>query len=288
MFKVYSPAKVNLWLEVLDRRQDGYHNIRTVFQSVALFDEVEIERDSGPVQIECEGERVPCGEDNIVFRAVNAFFSAFGRKDSLHIKIKKVIPPGRGLGGGSSNAAVILLALNRLYENPFSLSQLWEIATKLGSDVPFFLFGGRALGLSRGEELYPLEEKEGICVILDPGFESPTGRVYSTFDRIGKGQDGNIAEFLWEGKGGRNDLEEAAMHVLPQLRQLKERVFQLGYRIQMTGSGSAFFLTFRSFSEAQDFYDKIKSWGVRTFIIPFLNRKDYYREIFRDWGVAKR
>ena len=289
MYKIYSPAKINLWLEILGRRPDGYHDLRTVFQSIALFDEIEIEPSSSNHELHCEGERIPCTEENIVLRTLRLFLSYLKERKFFKIKLKKRIPVGRGLGGGSSNAAAILLALNRLFGNPFSLSQLVEIARELGADVPFFLFGGRALGLGRGDEVYPLEEKEGVCVLIDPGFEASTGRVYGAYDRLSLKNEGpDILEFIWSGKGYRNDLFKAALEVLPQLKQLKEKIEGLGYLPRMTGSGSAFYLPFEKFSEAEEFYAKIRGWGVRVFVVPYLNRNYYYSEIFKDWGVAKR
>lgn len=289
MYRVYSPAKINLWLEILGRRSDGYHNLRTVFQSIALFDEMEIELSSTRHELCCEGERIPCGEDNIVLRTLKLFLSYLKKRKFFKIKLKKRIPVGRGLGGGSSNAAVLLLALNRLFENPFSLRSLLDMAKELGADVPFFLFGGRALGLGRGDEVYPLEETDGVCVLIDPGFEAPTGKVYGAYDRLlRREENSDILEFLWKGEGYRNDLFEAALEVLPQLKELKEKIEKIGYLPRMTGSGSAFYLPFEKFSEAEEFYDKIRGWGVRVFIVPFLNRKNYFSEIFKDWGVAKR
>src|SRR5260370_22788299 len=151
-----SYAKINWTLDVLYRRQDGYHEIRTIYQTVSLFDRLDMTQSAGDISVDCDDPRVPCDDSNLVYRAAAALRQATGTRAGAKIRIEKHIPVAGGLGGGSSNAAAVLIGLSRFWELDVRFELLFEIAASIGSDVPFFLAGGTALGAGRGEEIYPL------------------------------------------------------------------------------------------------------------------------------------
>ena len=155
-------AKINLRLEILGKRSDGYHELRTIFQSVSLHDELLLRASKKPgISLSIQGNAALSSEPlqkNLVYRAVDALRHALKIRSGIDIELRKNIPAGRGLGGGSSDAAAALLGYLRLTGRKLPLPRLLEIASSLGADVPFFLFGGRALGISRGNEIYPLPD----------------------------------------------------------------------------------------------------------------------------------
>src|SRR6516164_8218268 len=154
--RLRSFAKINLDLRVLNRRADAYHELRTVFQTISLADTIDIEYRRGPTRIEIKSNlNIP---DNLIVRAADSVLRATGRSGRFDFVLHKRIPVGGGLGGGSSNAATVLLALPFLLRKPLPMEKLMELGAGLGSDVPFFLLGGTAIGLGRGTELYPLPE----------------------------------------------------------------------------------------------------------------------------------
>src|SRR5262245_43828755 len=176
-------AKINWTLDVLHRREDGFHEIRTIYQTVSLFDRLHITATVGGISVECDDPQVPCDESNLVYRAAAALKQgAAGLKRSAltdvgaTIRIEKHIPVGGGLGGGSSNAAVALIGLNKLWGLDLEFDQLFEISSGIGSDVPFFLIGGTALGAGRGEEIYRLADVRSDSILLvNPGTSVSTG-----------------------------------------------------------------------------------------------------------------
>ncbi len=249
--KVAAFAKLNLTLEVLGRRADGYHNISTVMQAVDLADELEI-CPAADLQVECS-EPALGGKGNLVWQAAAALAESCGRRPGAQIYINKAIPVGRGLGGGSSDAAAALLALNRWWELNRPLSELCRIAAGLGSDVPYFLQGGAAWVEGRGEQVAPLPTKPGVGVILIcPGqtLENKTKRMYGQLTAAHY-SDGGITRRMVENLlAGRLDGEllhnvftEPALPVFPGLAALYNRVGEIaGRRPQLTGAGPALFL----------------------------------------------
>lgn len=182
--RVRAFAKINLSLKVLNKRPDGFHEIRTVFQTVGLADTLEFAFSPGRgVSILVHD---PLGiENNLVERAARAFFEATGARGTVEVTLKKVIPMGGGLGGGSSDAAATLLALAGLCGRKAPMELLARLAASLGSDVPFFLYGGTALGLGRGEELYPLPDaKPSPVLILAPPVHVSTPEAYRALGRL--------------------------------------------------------------------------------------------------------
>jgi len=279
-------AKLNLGLRVLYKRTDGYHELRTVFQTVSLADRLDISWTPGSTtRIEIEG--TPEIPDNLVERASRLVLEAMKIHGDVQFHLKKNIPAGAGLGGGSSDAAAVLLALPVLTGKPLSADHILAMATQLGSDVPFFLHGGTALGLGRGEELYPLPGRppaRGLLVIpnlhsstaeayrdLSPGLTSiPLQNKLASFQQEvwRGGADGNTAAVK------DNDFEEVVFARYPELKQIKQRLRRAGANpAAMTGSGSA---VFGIFADPERLDRAKKSFpDQRVFPISFVSRAQY-------------
>jgi len=181
---VYRPhAKINLGLEVLDRRPDGFHEVRTVLQTIALCDTLEVHPAPGDVTLSCSDPALPAGEGNLVVRAARLLQAEFGCSAGARLVLTKRIPSQAGLGGGSSDAAVALLALAHLWKLPADRAKLLDLAGRLGSDVPFFLTGGTALGVARGDEIYPLPDAPSVDLVVAWGTRGmPTAEAYGIID----------------------------------------------------------------------------------------------------------
>jgi 4-diphosphocytidyl-2-C-methyl-D-erythritol kinase len=247
-------AKINLTLRVGARRDNGYHDIRTLFQSVALHDTLTISPRPGPFSIECRAPGVPNDQSNIVWRAADALWRAMGRPGDprdVHIKIEKGIPAAAGLGGGSSDAASALGALHSLWGGRLSRRALLELAAALGSDVPFFFHGGAALGLSRGEELYPVDDVRRLGVVLiKPSFGVSAADAYRWLDEDrAAGVAGPSVERRRDVDVGwsdlltlDNDLEGPVARRHPAVLEMIEACYREGaLAAAMTGSGSVVF-----------------------------------------------
>jgi 4-diphosphocytidyl-2-C-methyl-D-erythritol kinase len=255
-------AKVNLTLEVLNKRPDGYHNIRTVFQSISLADILEVEYRRDRVQritLDCD-IAIP---ENLILRAAGAVLETSGARGHLHFRLTKRIPMGGGLGGGSTDAAAVLLAVPVLTGRALSLPTLLDIGATLGSDVPFFLTGGIALGLGRGTELYPLASPNAAHVLLvAPDVHVSTAEAYRALGRTltspGSSHKMNISQSLALAIGGdlsaggwagfcSNDFESVVFRQHPQLGAIKNKLNEAGARSAlMTGSGAVLFGIFES------------------------------------------
>jgi 4-diphosphocytidyl-2-C-methyl-D-erythritol kinase len=180
---IASPAKVNLILKVLRRREDGYHDIASLMQKVSLADEMEFAPRKEGIALACPGSDLPTGEGNLVVRAARALFAEAGFTGGVDIILRKRIPTAAGLGGGSSNAATTLTVLNNLFQFGFDRERLIRIGARLGADVPFFIFGSTAWAFGIGEILKPAEPPPGMWLVLvNPGFEVPTKWVYQSLN----------------------------------------------------------------------------------------------------------
>lgn len=251
-------AKVNLDLRVLGTRADGYHELRTVFQSIELHDVLVAQAARGPFVLRCRARGLPLDERNLVWRAAAALWKALGRAgdpcDTV-VALDKVIPMEAGLGGGSADAAATLQALARLWGGaPVSL--LREVATGVGSDVPFFLSGGTALGLGRGDEIYPLVDlPRHWIVVVRPPFGVSTAEAYAWYDedraagvREVRGEL-QILPVPWPSRAAQmvNDLEPPVIRRHPEIAALKQALRESGaVAASMSGSGSAVFGLFRT------------------------------------------
>lgn len=269
-----SPAKVNLTLKVLGSRPDGYHEISTIMQPVDLFDEIRIEAaEPEGIEVTSSGIEIPTGEDNLAWKAADAFLRESGINTGVKIFIRKNIPTGAGLGGGSSNAAAVLTGLNKIY-NVLSEKKLLGIASGLGADVPFFIRSFTALAEGIGEKITVLRDFPLFYyVLLCPPLHVSTGDVYRKWDEIHETDTeesssvesettDEIERFKHE-KGGlplRNDLEIPAMELYPEIKSFKQILSSLDAKdILMTGSGSAVFAAFRDEDDAADIYEYLKT-----------------------------
>ena len=251
---VRPPAKLNLYLEVVGKRPDGFHELRTVFQAIDLTDRLTVERQpGGRINLELSGREIPSGGENLVVRAAKRYLSAMNRPTGLAVYLEKTIPIGAGLGGGSADAAAMLLALNHLFDRPASREDLAKLGAELGSDVPFFLTGGTAVARGRGELIEPLPFSEShrfTFVLFYPQVMVPTERIYRNLKSdltIGKNSLGRFLQMLDQPRSEGppeffNALERPFREEYPELAALQDRVSEttgLGFRV--TGSGSAMF-----------------------------------------------
>ena len=231
MIRVASYAKINWSLRITGRRDDGYHDLETIFQTISLHDVLTF-READRLSITCDDPTIPWDDTNLVMRAARTLGSP-----PVAIELRKRIPAGGGLGGGSSNAAATLVALSNMFEIE---KPLHEIAMSLGSDVPFFLVGGTAYATGRGEVLTPLPSRAGIALLLLlPEERVMTAEAFRMLRRFSAPA----------GAGGElvNDFEEPVFERLPKLRALKERLYEAGASwAGMSGSGSTIVGAFRS------------------------------------------
>lgn len=239
------PAKVNLYLKVLARRQDGYHELVTVMQALTLADELHLTPGKG-LTFSCQHPEVPSGPDNLVWRAAQHFGAATGQIPQVHLELVKNIPVAAGLGGGSSDAAGTLLALNALAGNPLKPPALQELAAELGADVPFFLEPGPAIGRGIGTILSPLDLPPYWYVLLNPGMAISTPWVYGNLDLQALAAGSAPEPLAWIGEHPErwvaNDLETVTLRRYPELRELLARLSRAGARTQgMSGSGPTLF-----------------------------------------------
>jgi len=250
-------AKINLDLRVLYRRPDDYHELRTIFQTISLADTIDIAfTPSRRTGIRLRGNvDIP---DNLITRAAGLALDAMGATGEVEFNLRKRIPMGAGLGGGSSDAAAVLLALPVLAGRTIALPALLKLAGQLGSDVPFFLLGGAAVGVGRGTELYPLPDsaaRHGVLVV--PNVRVSTAEAYRRLSPklTGECQENKIVSFqstAWRGgekesgagglRPGENDFEVVVFEQHPELKSIKRRLLKFGARpAMMSGSGSAVF-----------------------------------------------
>ena len=236
-------AKTNLSLRVIGRRPDGFHELDTVFQTLDLTDEIEAS-DSGEISLECDDPGIPLGEENLVVRSARALAKAFRVGRGARIRLRKRIPAGGGLGGGSSDAALTLMLLSRLWELAPPEEDLARIAAEIGSDVPFFLLGGTARGTGRGEKLTPLPDRApSTVVVVAPPFAISTAAVYAEY-RAGtaNGREGNpLPARAAAGDDplfGENDLAQAVLRVRPEMSRYLDALANIFPDCQISGSGS--------------------------------------------------
>lgn len=243
-----SPAKVNLYLRVLRKREDGYHDILSLMQRISLCDEMTFASTSGGIVVRCPGTELPEDQGNIAFRAAAAFFSRTGAMPAIKITIRKRIPIGAGLGGGSSNAATTLMTLNEMHGSPLTHGELMKIGAGIGADVPFFVFGKTAWASGIGDLLTESTFSPPLWfVLINPGFEISTKMVYQglnlglTKQRIKYSIPCfHAAEDLI--RGLMNDLEKVTLQIHPVLAQIKISLLGNGaLGALMSGSGPTVF-----------------------------------------------
>lgn len=287
--KVRSYAKVNLGLEVLGQREDGYHELRTLFQTIDLHDDITLRRAEG-VSVRCDHPLVPSDGSNLAVRAAEELRRRAGRQDGVAIEIRKRIPVGGGLGGGSSNAAAVLLGLDRLWRLGLGPDGLHGIAARLGADVPYFLLGGTALGLARGDEVYSLRRQiRGHVVVVDAAIHVSTRSVFARLDAglTPREKSNSIFHFVsreMEGEGAyrllSNDLEPAALDEAPDLREKAGRIKGVlargGARLAaLSGSGASYFGLFGTAREAVRAQRALAADGFRAHVARTVTLDEY-------------
>jgi 4-diphosphocytidyl-2-C-methyl-D-erythritol kinase len=292
--RIHAFGKINLRLDILGKRPDGYHELRTVFQSVSLHDELRLRASRRPgISLSIQGNALLSQEPfqkNLVYRAVEALRQELKIRSGVEIELKKTIPAGRGLGGGSSDAAAALLGYQRLTGRKLASPRLLEIASSLGADVPFFLFGGRALGVGRGNEIYPLPDipKLPVLIVSPREIHVPTQDAYRWVKArpltLTKGaRDPKLWEFCalcWSAQesGLSNDFEPPVFRRHPRLAQIKRALLQKGAaEASLAGSGSAVFGVFPSPTMARR--AAVGFPDDQTFVCEILSRDRYARKM---------
>lgn len=283
---VLAPAKINLFLHVLGKRDDGYHELLTLFQMVGIYDEISVERVAGEVRLRCDIQGV-AEEENIAFRAAVLLKEACGVNDGAVITLDKAIPMAAGLGGGSSDAAAVLFALNRLWSLGLGREDLMQLGLRLGSDVPFFLSGPAAVGRGRGELLEPFPPLESWVLLVNPGFAVSTAWVYRNVNlKLTTLRDNTkLPSFLKKGLSAvklcnedlhehlYNSLEEVTEHYYPEVTEIKNRMLDCGASAAlMSGSGPTVFGLFNREVDAQKAAAALYRKDRRIFVAPTLTR----------------
>lgn len=285
-------AKINLRLDILGKRADGFHELRTIFQTISLHDELRLRSSRQPgIALAIRGNQPLSAEPpgrNLVYRAVDALRRELKIRSGVEIELKKTIPAGRGLGGGSSDAAAALLGYLRFTKKKLAPARLLEIAASLGADVPFFLRGGRALGVNKGDEIYPLPDipKQHVLVVSPNEIHVPTPDAYrwlkaKPLELTKSAVTSKLFEFCalcWsaQGSGLSNDFEGPVFRRHPRLAKIKRELLQRGAaEASLAGSGSAVFGVFPSPAMARR--AAVGFPHDRTFVCETISRDRYAR-----------
>jgi 4-diphosphocytidyl-2-C-methyl-D-erythritol kinase len=280
-------AKINTHLRVLGTREDGFHEIETVFQSIDLHDSLHLRllEGKGGVALRCDDPTLQGGSENLAVLAAREFSRLAGLHCGVRLELEKKIPVAAGLGGGSSDAAATLRAMNLLCSEPVADTRIAEAAARLGSDVPYFLLGGRALGRGRGERLQALEDSERISLLLlAPRLKISARRAYELFDlTIGdKISDSTLrlspGESMSSGNTWQNDLERGVFGAHRDLAILKDGLLEAGAaEAVMSGSGSVIVGKFADEGAAEHAALLFRGRGVGAFVCSSLSRTDFHR-----------
>jgi 4-diphosphocytidyl-2-C-methyl-D-erythritol kinase len=248
-------AKINWFLRVRGRREDGFHEICTAFQTISLHDNLTFS-ESEEFSLTCDQPGIPVDERNLIFRAGAALREKFGIKKGARIHLEKRIPAPGGLGGGSADAAIALLGLAKLWQIEINFDDLCEIGARLGSDVPFFLFGGTALGYGRGTDILPVNEREEkFMLVVAPQIDVPTAQAFAglnaggltnqTPESILKYCRSEAEKLNLRHSNLENDFEPSVFKIEPEIKRVKEKLLQLGAsQALMSGSGASVFAVF--------------------------------------------
>jgi 4-diphosphocytidyl-2-C-methyl-D-erythritol kinase len=283
-------AKINLCLHVMGRRADGYHELRTIFQAISLHDTLELSITSSAstkLELTSNDASLPLGPENLVSRAFDAIAREIGFQGSVSAHLDKKIPVARGLGGGSSDAAATLVGMLRLTKSQVPLPRLMEIAASLGADVPFFLFGGRALAVNRGDEIYPLPNapKKTILIVSPRDIGVSTKDAYQWISveltKIVKPPKiWGFCALCWSRQGAAvsNDFEGPVFRHHPRLGEIRDALLRRGAAdAALAGSGSAVFGVFRNPAQARRAARAFPEDSV--FVVETLSREDYGRSL---------
>jgi len=297
MLSLQAPAKVNLYLKVLDKRPDGYHNLHSLFQMVGLFDRLDFRETSEGIRLRVENSPLPADDSNLVCRAAALLQEEMAAQNlpdkGVEIALTKNIPIAAGLGGGSSDAAATLIGLNRLWTLDWPRKRLADLGARLGSDVPFFFYGPTAWVSGRGEEVDAVATRlSGWIVLLHPDIPVSTASVYAEYDKkIGKkigltkgrrplkitAMDKERPTVAARLERPYNDLERVTLDAYPQLKELKIKLKALGGEgVVMSGSGPSIFGLFRDHQKAKAAAEAIeKSEKIKSSVAAILTQSPF-------------
>ncbi len=278
-----SPAKINLGLKIIEKRDDGYHEIETIFQMVSLFDTLTFRNLQSGIVLKTDQDKLPVDETNLVVKAAKLLQQETGTQKGVEIFLEKKIPVGAGLGGGSGNAAFTLMGLNNLWELHLKKKDLMKLAITLGSDVPFFLSGcSSAIGKGRGEILTPFENRSNIhVVVVSPNIYVSTGSIYKELNLgltsnskdinilsslLVKGRIAELGSYLY------NDLETVVCKRYPALTEIKKKLMNSGaVGALVSGSGSSVFGIYLQQETARKATTKLISKEWQVFLTETIN-----------------
>jgi len=280
-------AKINLGLRVLGKREDSYHELRTIFQTISLHDTIEFTNDPR-IALSCDDRSLPTGAENLVYRAAEALQKRFAPGTGARIRLEKRIPAQAGLGGGASDAAVTLLALTYLWSLEAHRNDLLDVASSLGADVPFFLFGGTALGSGIGNKITPLPETdEKFVLIIKPNTNISTARAYQSLNScslttteaktiLSSSQPDEIFG-SFQSEALQNDFERIVFELAPEIGRAKIALMNAGAEAALlAGSGSAVFGIFdREDAQKRAIQAIALEAGWRVFPCRTVGRRDY-------------
>lgn len=263
MLQVQAQAKINLGLRIIAKRPDGYHDIETIFQEISLCDELTLLPHAGDIRIHCDHPACPADQRNLVYKAAALLQQHAQTDHGADITIRKTIPVGAGLGGGSSDAAATLKALNHMWQLSLSESELVALAAQLGADVAFFIQGGAALGTGKGDLLQPVVMPEDYWgVLIYPGFAVSTPWVYQNLNLdLTKSQKNSklysLTDYINDPGSWQdvfvNDLEDVVFEKFPELDHLRKKLATAGaFYSRMSGSGSSLFGLFTTRARAEE------------------------------------
>jgi 4-diphosphocytidyl-2-C-methyl-D-erythritol kinase len=285
-------AKINLCLHVLGRRPDNYHELRTIFQTISLHDTLTLSLvPKEDISLEVNDAALPAGPENLVWRAIAAMRNELKLSLGVHAQLEKTIPVARGLGGGSSDAAAALVGMLRLTKMNVPLESMMEIGASLGADVPFFLFGGRALAVNRGDEIYPLPDtrKQSIVVVSprDIGVSTKDAYQWISAELTNRAEPPKIWGFCalcWSRQGRvANDFEQPVFSRHPRLKEIRDGLLERGAAdAALAGSGSAVFGIFRNPARARRAARAFPEDSV--FVVETVSRENYARAL--GWRVT--
>ncbi|MEQ8288632.1 MAG: 4-(cytidine 5'-diphospho)-2-C-methyl-D-erythritol kinase [Gammaproteobacteria bacterium] len=277
-----APAKLNLFLHITGRRQDGYHLLQTVFQFIDLVDDIEFQLTTDGALRRLSAMPGVAEEDDLVIRAARLLQEHSGSTHGVDIKVNKRIPEGGGLGGGSSDAATTLVALNELWQTGLEPSQLAEIGLSLGADVPIFIYGRAAWAEGVGEQLSPVEPAEVYYLVIHPGCSVPTAAIFNAPDLTRNTPPITIRDFF--DRGGINDCEAVVRKQYPEVNAAIDWLNQFA-PTRLTGTGACVFAGFEDESSAQAAREQLPAtW--RGFLVRGVNRSPLQARLAEERNAA--
>lgn len=276
-----SPAKINLSLDVIGKREDGYHLLEMIMQTISLYDKVKISK-SSEMMVTCSAQGVPCDKSNIAYRAAELMKSRFNIGDNFKIEIEKNIPVAAGLAGGSTNGAAVIKGINELYSLNLSKDDMMEIGLKLGADVPFFFEGGTCLAEGIGERLTKLSDISCSLVVAKPPIFVSTKYVYQNLkldEIVVHPNTKRLIEYIKENNiryladSMVNVLESVTIKEYPVIQEIKNIMLEFGaLGSMMSGSGPSVFGIFEDIKDAQKCHNRLRDYIKEVYVVSTINK----------------